>query len=157
MLIADGFAAKELAAVRKVLEAAGAKLELVSPRLGMISGSDGKRIEVTKNFLTTSSIFYDAVYVPGGSRSADSLRVLEKALDFVDEASQHFKPVGATGAGIALLADAGLDEGAFAEPGVKKVVSVAGIVSASAEGAESFAKAFVDAIAQHRHWDRAQP
>lgn len=156
VLLADGFAAKDLAAIRKVLESAGATVEIVAPKLGMVSSSDGKSVSATKNFLTACSVFYDAVFIPGGSSSVDTLRGIDEALDFVEEANRHFKPVGATGDGIALLSDAGIDESALGDPGAKKASAMNGIVSAGADGLESFATAFVEAIAQHRHWERAK-
>lgn len=157
VLVADGFAGKQLAAVRKALEAQGAKLEVISTRIGLVPAADGKGAEATQTFATASSTFYDAVYVPGGAASAATLSDLDAAVDFLDEARRHFKTVGATGDGITVLDEAGFDETQLAKPGAKQTVSEAGIVTAGADGAEAFAKSFAKAIAQHRHWERAAP
>jgi catalase len=154
VLVADGFSGKELAAVSKALEAEGARAEIVSTRIGAITAADGKPADATQTLLTASSVFYDAVYVPGGAASAKALAALQPALDFVDEAVRHFKTVGATGEGVALLSHGRLVQPAASKRGLKAVTSHAGLVTAPGEHAADFAKAFAKAMAQHRHWDR---
>ena len=106
-LVAPGVAGRELAAVRKALEADGAKVEIVAPALGTVATSDGTSLEATKSLLTVKSVLFDAVLVPGGAESVETLVANPDARDFVDEAYKHFKPIGALGEGVELLRAAG--------------------------------------------------
>ena len=57
---------------------------------------------------TTSSVLFDAVFVPGGQPAIDALATDPQALDFVCEAFKHYKPIAATGAGADFLEMAGI-------------------------------------------------
>jgi catalase len=109
----------------------------------------------TKTFLTASSVLYDAVLVPGGKASVEALLDVEDALEFVYEAWRHCKPIGASGAGVALLDESGLGEVNLAKSGSKKALSEKGVVTSGA-GDDGFAAAFIAAVAKHRHWDREE-
>src|SRR6185503_7388395 len=81
-LVAPGVAGRELAAVRKTLEAAGAKVEIVAPALGTVATVDGTPLEATKSLLTVKSVLFDAVLVPGGADSVETLGANPDARDF---------------------------------------------------------------------------
>ncbi len=51
--------------------------------------------EVPKSFLTTASVFYDAVYVPGGINSVATLEAEPDAIHFLNEAFKHCKAIAA--------------------------------------------------------------
>ena len=72
-LVAPGVAGRELTAVRKALEADGAKVEIIAPALGTVATSDGTSLEATKSLLTVKSVLFDAVLVPGGADSVETL------------------------------------------------------------------------------------
>ena len=59
-LVADGVDTTLLNPVKKALEAQGAVVELIAPRLGMINAKDKTKLEIKKSFLTTASVLYDA-------------------------------------------------------------------------------------------------
>ncbi len=142
ILAADGVDAGHIAAVQRELAAAQASGDVVAPHLGTLAPAGGGRgIAVNATFLTTASVSYDAIYLPGGSASAAVLRGNGDALHFIEEAYKHFKAVAISGDARALLIAA-----------VGDVTSQPGVVS-GADGA-SVAKAFVQAVAQHRHWSR---
>jgi catalase len=154
VLVSDGFSARQLDPVAKALQAAGAEIELVSPKLGLVKTAEGGDMEATKNFVTASSILYDAVLVPGGKASVDTMKLLGYPLSFLREAYHHAKAVGATGEAIDLLVATGmLDAAAAGTP--KTVTQDKGVVAATA-GADvkAFSDQLIDAIRQHRHWDR---
>jgi catalase len=164
VLAADGVKAEELTAVKRGLENAGAQVEVVAKFLGMLQSADGDKVKADKNYVTTASIMYDAVFIPGGLQSIETLRQHGDALFFINEAFKHGKPIGATSEGIELLMAARLPAISVAqqqtggEPLVDK-----GIVTAWMDGEESgetpisgFLDEFVKAIAQHRHWMRVQ-
>lgn len=96
---------------------------------------------------------FDAVAVPGGQGSVNSLLEQGDAKHFVAEAFKHKKPIAALAEGIDLLEAVELPEVDLSEDGL---VSDEGIVtSRESENLEPFVEAFVDAIAEHRHWERS--
>jgi len=76
--------------------------------------------------------------VAGGAGLTDDPGVIA----YVQEAYRHHKPISAWGDGAELLAAGGIDAD---EPGVVT----------SERAGKSFAKAVLDSLAVHRHWDRA--
>jgi catalase len=156
ILVADGFRGADVAAVRAALEGAGAMIEIVSTRLGMIKDAEGGEAKATATFATTASVLYDAIYVPGGQASADTLKALGPAIHFVNEAYAHGKAVGASGEGVALIHTSAItgvtlaDAQAQGQPVVDKgVVTIEG-----AKSLTDYTRDLIQAIAQHRHWDR---
>ena len=69
--------------------------------LGTLAG-DGGEVVVDRSYVTTASVVFDAVFVPGG-RHVDALRTHGDALHFLSESFKHGKPVGATGVAVELL------------------------------------------------------
>ena len=143
VLLAAGFDAAEVQAARAAIEKAGGQVFTVAPHLGTVQGTGGS-VEADKSLLTTDSIEYDAVFVPGGAASVEKLKKDGDALHFVMEAYRHFKALGATKEGARLLEAGGLGTSG---PGV--------VVSDKGAGDGAFATAFIEAIAAHRHWGRA--
>lgn len=156
ILVADGYDHKGLSQVIQALKGAGARADIISKYRGMLKSSSGEKLEVDKNYLTAASVMYDAVYVPGGKESIDTLKMQDDAIHFVNEAFRHCKPLGATGEGIELFKVADLPDIKFAgQKSADKVVSDKGVVTSGKEGgSDSFNKSFIDAIAKHRYWDR---
>lgn len=112
-------------------------------------------MEVDKNFLTAASVMYDAVYVPGGKESIDTLKMQGDAIHFVNETFRHCKPIGATEEGIDLLKIANLPDIKYAgQESADKVSSDKGVVTAMKGDSGSFNDSFIAAIEKHRHWDR---
>jgi catalase len=170
VLAADGFHAGSLDAVTQALEMEGARSMVVSQFLGTLeAGDDGGEVEVDKSYVTTASVEYDAVLVPGGQRSVDALRTHGEAVHFINEAFKHGKPIGAVGEGVDLLAMARLPGISLAAQGETR--SEHGVVTdrtGHAEGSVgervkesvgvgdggSFVARFIEALAEHRHWGR---
>jgi catalase len=152
-LVADGVDGAQLEAMQAALEAEGANVELVAPTLDAVRRSDGKSITPKRSLLTAASVFYDAVYVPGGAKSVATLRQEGRAIHFINEAFAHYKAIAATDEGVDLLLASDILPGAaksendlYKEPGVVGSRKTGAVVQ--------IAKAFIKAIAQHRHWDR---
>jgi catalase len=107
-------------------------------------------VKVDKTFATTASVLFDAVLVPGGAGSVATLRKTGDALHFIQEAFKHGKAVGGLGEGVDLVEWAQL-------PGVelstRDVVSSYGVVT-SRRDVDPLLRRFVQAVAQHRHFDR---
>jgi catalase len=156
VLAADGFDAAALAAMKKALTAAGAQVKIVAPRLGVLRGTQGKKVKIDFSFLTAASVLFDAVYVAGGDESAAALKGEADALHFVNEAYKHCKAIAATGAGVEVLRASALGtvKGGKATSDVKKVVTEEGVVTGQDAQAGKVASEFIKAIAAHRHWSR---
>jgi catalase len=108
ILAADGVDGAGIATIEGALSAAHVSAEVVSKFGGTIKSADGGEIEVDKTFLTTASVLYDAIYVPGGTKSIAALKAHGEALNFIHEAFKHFKPIAASGEGLDLLVQSDL-------------------------------------------------
>jgi catalase len=155
VLASDGFDYAAVAALKSSLDKGGADVKVVSKFLGTLRSSDGKDMEVDKSFVTTGSIMYDAVFIPGGRESVDMLKKEGEAIHFINEAFKHCKAIAAWAEGLELLVEADLGDATPNTPPDGEVVSEKGLVTAGSQArAEEVAKAFEKAIAMHRFWDR---
>ena len=138
---------------------AGAQAKVVAPRLGMLKSAKGAQIHVDFSFLTSSSVLFDGVYIPGGDGSAQALKNEEDAVEFVKEAYKHCKTIAATGAGGRFLRTACLGrDGSDHES--DRDTEDEGLIIGHEGDTRRVASKFINAMAQHRHWARelkAQP
>ena len=126
-------------------------------RGGAVAASNGASIPVDATFLTASSVLFDAVYVPGAEASAQVLSTTPAAIAFVAEAYKHCKAIGAMGAGARLLAAASIfDVDGDIERPPAPASAPAGVVFDADGKLSQFVKAFLPAIAAHRHWTREE-
>ena len=65
VLVADGFDHDSLEHTRKALESAGVRTTLIAKFLGVVHGAGGD-VQADKSHVTTASVLFDAVFVPGG-------------------------------------------------------------------------------------------
>jgi catalase len=156
ILAAPGVDMESLSQVKESLEQAGAHVEVISKNKGMLQGAGGQEVMVDKNFVTTGSIMYDAVYIPGGKSSVDMLKSQGEAVHFVNESFKHCKALAAFGEGVELLNRANLKGVQLATNHEQKnMFSDMGVVSArNGASMDAFASEFIQAISQHRHWER---
>ena len=154
ILAADGVNEKSLNVVKQALAKAGAVVEIIAPRMGYISSENDEKIPVNHSFLTCSSVFYDAVYVPGGTNSVATLEGEPDAVHFLNQAFKHCK---------AIAADADAMQVIEATYFAKKLPSDYSDDSVMKEGlvirddSAKLSKQFIKAIAQHRFWEREKP
>ncbi|MDP1835920.1 MAG: catalase [Chlamydiales bacterium] len=139
ILATDGVNEKAVAKMKKDLTSQGAVVKIVAPKLGSIKGNNGAAIKVDQSFLTSSSVLFDAVYVPDGSNGlADA-----KPLTFLDEAYRHCKAIALDGDAIELF------KACYAAKKVsEKDMASWGII------VNGTPATFAKAIAQHRFWIR---
>ena len=147
ILAANGVDESSLQAVQDALEAAGAITKIIAPKLGNIVGAEGQAIKVDQSFLTAASVLFDAVYIPSGTKSAQALSADADAVHFVNEAYKHCKAIAATGEGVHLLR-ASYAGAAIDNKGKSVVAESLGVLI------DSSPEEFINAIAQHRFWDR---
>jgi len=112
VLAADGFEQVEVTSPVEALEDHGAEVEIVSLRRGRLRGVNflypGKKVGVDRTLGTADAEDYDALLLPGGLISPDTLRQSEQALDFVRAFDQAGKPIAVICHGPWLLVSAGL-------------------------------------------------
>jgi catalase len=156
ILAAEGVNQQELAQVFDALHAAGATPQIVSMHGGMLHSMGGEEINVEKTFVTTGSIMFDAVYVPGGPQSIEKLKMSGDALHFLNEAFKHCKPIAASGEGVELVMATEVTGVDLAQSGMHdQVVADKGVITVrKADDLGPFIEQFTMAIKQHRHWER---
>ena len=99
-----------------------------------------------QTFLTTDSVLYDAVYLASGQQSVNALKKINKVNEFLMDAYNHFKAIGAPKEAADLVA-----------PFVRTSNGTAGVItSASDEPIKKSVEQFIEAVGKHRHWDRIQ-
>jgi catalase len=156
-LVADGFDEAAVATMTKALQAEGALPKFVAPRGGTLLGAKGKELKVDFSLLTTSSVLFDAVYVPGGTQSVATLRRDADAVHFINEAYKHCKAIAATGEGVDLLLASYFASALQDKEGAAQATAAAnGLIVNTAADARKVADAFIAAIAEHRYWVREQ-
>jgi catalase len=141
-LIADGFDGSQVAAMKEALMKEGATLKTVAPRNGVILTADGKAVAADFSLLTTASVLFDAVYIPGGTASIQTLAGDADACHFVDEAYKHCKAICSTSDTPAFL-----DNTLAGKADNDEAVIVNAKLKVSVPG-------FIAAIANHRNWGR---
>jgi catalase len=151
ILVEDGFDGNTVSDVQKAMEKEGIICEVVSKNYGMRKAVKGSDAKTDKNHITTASLMYDAVFVPGGAESVEKMKMMGDVLHFIREAYKHGKPIAATGEAVSLLEACQLPEQQlFDTLAVDK-----GVIS-SREGAKAAALVteLKNAMLQHRFWER---
>ena len=136
--------------MREALEAQGAMVKLLAPKLGDITSNDGRFMHVDHSLPTVASVLFDAVLIPGNDEDTNTICNDANAIMFVKEAYKHGKPIAAIASGISLIDKAALSAGAangeFKGPGV--MLDLGETID------QAFVERFINAIAKHRFFDR---
>lgn len=115
ILTENGFEEVELTSPKKVLEDAGAEVEIVSPQKEKVKAwsHDHWSIElpVDVHVEDADPNEYDALIVPGGVLNPDKMRMNENCVRFAQHFLENGKPVAAICHGPQLLIETGLIEG----------------------------------------------
>ncbi|MDR2899553.1 MAG: catalase [Clostridiales bacterium] len=148
VIIENGFDKMEFDAVTKAVTKAGGTFDVVSAKLGNVTASDNSTIECNKTYVTTASVFYDAIFIPGGTH----IETLKKSGDprlFVNEAYKHYKPV-AFGYGASVFSPVESIGGSDLDRDLN-----AGIITKNTDGnIQVFTDNFITALAQGRFYQR---
>jgi protease I len=99
IIATDGVEQVELEKPRKAVQEAGAEAELLSPKSGEIQAMNhdlepADTFTVDKSISGASADDYDALILPGGTVSADKLRIEDDVVSFVKDIFRADKPVG---------------------------------------------------------------
>jgi catalase len=107
-LVDDGANASLLDALQQALEAEGAMIELIAPKVGGFTTDDGVLVEADQKIGGGPSVLYDAVVVLTSAPGASSLRDDAAAMQFVADAFAHSKFIGYVDSATPLLEAAGV-------------------------------------------------
>lgn len=149
ILAADGVEADSVNIVRSTLLKEGAVVEIIAPRQGFIVAENDEQIPVTHSFLTTASVFYDAVYVPAGTNSVASLEADPDAIHFLNEAFKHCKAIAADQQAMQVLEATYFGKKIPEDAGTREEEGI--VIN---DKLEQLTRKFIKAIAQHRFWER---
>ena len=147
ILTADGIDEKAVTAMKKALIAEGAVVKIIAPKLGFVKGKHGGTLRVDQSFLTSSSVLFDAVYIPGGAAGIKNLLSEADPLQFIDEAYRHCKAIALDGEATDLFKESYSGKKLSKNISGKEMASIGLIINGSP-------KEFAKAIAHHRFWIR---
>lgn len=116
VLATDGFEQSELTEPKRLLEEAGAKVDVIAPGgASQIKGWDkkdwGQSVKVDVALDKADAAQYDALVLPGGVINPDHLRMDDEAVSLVKTFGESGKPVAAICHGPWTLINAGLVKG----------------------------------------------
>jgi catalase len=148
VLAAAGVEIGALKIIQQALQEAGALCCVIADHLGVVSTSSGQQLPVDHSFMSTSSVLFDAVLVPGGPAHAQALARSGNAVHFLLEAYRHCKPICLIGPAADLLRAGGIEVTDTPPAGVL-------IGNGDPTTRVPLGQEFVAAIARHRHWTRS--
>jgi catalase len=108
ILVTDGAEAALVSALKKQAERIGAMVELVAPRIGGVTLSDGTHMAADQKVDGGPSVLYDAVAVVVSGEGAEKLTSVHPAKQFVADAFAHCKFIAYGAAAETLFAAAGV-------------------------------------------------
>jgi len=140
VLAADGFSMSDYKKMKTALEKEGAMLKIVAPHGGSITCDEDIAHDVDAAIMTTESVLFDAIYIPGGKKSISMLKEEPKYIKFLNEAFKHCKTIAVDHEGEDLI-----NETFIKDHKNDKAILI-----------NETSKAVIKAIANHRNWDRLE-
>ena len=133
VLVSDGTDPAFITALRTAVEKAGAKLQVVAPKIGGARGKGGTMIEADHQLAGGPSIFFDAVVVASSKEGSAMLETEAAAVDWIRDAFGHLKVIGVLESALGLAEEAGVEE----DQGVVEMDSakdIGGFITAAKNG-----------------------
>ena len=143
-LVADGFDANDVKTMKNALEKQGATAKIIGMKSKSVKDANGGEMKVDHALRTVASVLFDAVYIPGGEKSVNALSEEADAIEFVNEAFRHCKAIAATGEGVNFIKN---------ETYAGRTQSDKAVILSEDIGKDT-AQNFINAIAEHRNWER---
>ncbi|MFJ2042852.1 catalase [Paenibacillus taichungensis] len=137
VIVGEGFDGPSTQYILDEFKSAGLRPVIVHERQGVVHGTSGVELKVDDSFLTGSPLVYDGLFIVGGQKEDNYFQKYTRS--YAIETYNHFKPIGATPTGAALIQPVGI----IGKPGV--VVE---------QQPADFAEQFIQAMTQQRFWDR---
>ncbi len=139
VLAADGFDMASFKKMTEALKKENAMVKIIAPHGGTITCDEGMQHKVDAAITTTESVLFDAIFIPSGKKSVDMLLKTAKFKKFVNEAFKHCKAIAVAGEGEEFL-----NHTYVKEHKDDKAIFV-----------NANPKEFIEAIANHRNWERS--
>jgi catalase len=148
ILVADGVDGKSIAILQAALQAVGATVHLIAPRLGLVRPANGDPFDATGTLENSAPVLFDGLVLPDGAGGVKVLGGHFEVMDFIANQFRHGKTLLAIGDSQRLLERAGASASlASGEPDP-------GIFIAAAAKVEHAAAHFIAALGKHRHPER---
>lgn len=110
ILLSDGADTAILKALLRAVDAEGAVYEVVAPKIGGVTLSDGTKVAGRHKIDGGPSVLFDAVAIVVSAEGAALLSVDLPAKGFITDAFAHCKYIGFTAEAVPLLAKAGISD-----------------------------------------------
>jgi len=149
-ICADGANEKSVNLMKKTLEDEGANVKIIAPHSGMLMLSNGDKIKIDNSFVTTGSVLFDALYIPGGKESISKLKEEADSIHFLNEAYKHCKPIAIDAKAKGSLLEATY----FWNKLSVEELTEKGVIINEKENFIQLSKDFTKAIGKHRFWNR---
>ncbi|HTE44071.1 MAG TPA: catalase [Gemmatimonadaceae bacterium] len=147
IIVADGVDGASLKALHHSLTDAGAVPRFIGPRLGSYATEDGGTIEADASMENSPAVLFDGLVLPDGDAGVAALGADGHTMEFVVNTYRHCKTILAYGASLALLEQADIAPQADEPPD-------AGLLVVDAAKGAAAVRAFIAALAKHRHPER---
>jgi len=144
LLVADGVNLASVEALRKALTEHGVHPQVFAPHMGTVTTEEGGSLKVDGTLEGNPSVLVDAVAVPEGAQSLETFTRSGCARHYLCQAYKHLKAIALPGDARSMLMASGLPEDS----------GDAGLILA--RDTEKAVKPFLDAMKQHRVWDREE-
>lgn len=144
ILISDGADEIAISTIKRMLQKKKARVKILGPRLGVLVGKNNGKIIVNNTIVTTPSIVFDSIFIPGGKASIQALKKSPVALEFIQDAYKHFKT-------IAVMSDA---EEFLKSAGIRVHEQNGILIGQAKQNMIEFGTKFINEMKQHRHWSR---
>jgi catalase len=148
ILVAAGIDGEAAVAIHAALVAQDAVPRFVGVSLGDVDAGLDAPLAVEVSIEAAPAVVWDAVIVPDGQDAADALSQSGHAKEFLKDQYRHCKPILLLGAASSLLEAAGIPSelaDGEADPG---------LLQFPADDTNKALTAFVEALTQHRHFER---
>ena len=147
-LCAEGFNEASVNALSKALESKGAMVKIIGPHAGTIIGDAGTKLKVDYAFFSSSSVLFDAVFVPAATAAA-TLESNDNVIEFINDAYRHCKVI-AFDKGLEALLNKTTIGNKLAD---NKDAKLPGIVI-NERDIKTFTGDFTAQLSKHRIWER---
>jgi catalase len=147
IVVADGVDAAGVTALQSALLAQGAVPRLVGPRIGPVRGADGGMLDADASLENEPAFLFDAMVLPDGDAAIDALLADGRLLEGLKDQYRHCKTILALGASQRLI------DAAMLPTTLPDGSPDPGLLLEAAANRAAIGR-FVEAVAQHRHWER---
>jgi catalase len=148
ILIAEGVDTTVAAQVHTALAAQGAVARFVGIQLGPVGATDETRLDVEVSMEAAPAAVWDALIVPSGQGTFTALSASGHALEFLKDQYRHCKPIMLIGVAGGLLKQANIPDT------LPSGEEDPGLVLCEPAAVAAGMTAFIQALAQHRHFGR---